>query len=277
MTHLLRALLRRLTRIDVFFASMLRLTRLAEFCIRQRYTPRAEPSFSIEEFLGRFFADFTVRRGPFKGLRFPKNRITPSLAPKLIGSYEQEIASVVEMLCSTEWSTIIDIGSAEGYYAVGFALRVPRATIHAYDANPAVMQSCCETARLNGVENRIEVGSFLTPEALKDLALGERALIISDCEGYEFAMFSSEVVSKLRNHHVLVEVHDPTRGRLTSDLIGRFTCSHIVRVFGSVDDWKKPLLYDYPELEGLNQSTRMAVLAEARGDQMEWLYFSPRC
>jgi hypothetical protein len=263
-------------RVDFVFSWILSTAKFAEFCIRQRYAPSAAPSASIDQFISRTFPDFSVRSGPFKGLEFPRDRVTPSLVPKLIGSYEREIAELVEKLCSKEWSAIVDIGCAEGYYAVGFALRVPNAIVRAYDADPIMMQACRDTAVLNGVGNRILTGSFLTPEALKNLALGSQALIISDCEGCEHNIFTPEVIAELEQHDVLIEVHDATKGALTSNLIRRFNSTHIPQIYRSIDDWRKPLMYDYLELKGLDEGTRMAILAEARGASMEWLYFTPR-
>jgi hypothetical protein len=263
-------------RIDFVFSWILSTAKFAEFCIRQRYTPSAAPSVSIEQFISKTFPDFSVRGGPFRGLEFPRDRVTPSLVPKLIGSYEREIAELVEKLCSKEWSVIVDIGCAEGYYAVGFAVRVPNAIVRAYDADPIMMQACRDTAALNGVENRILIESFLTPEALNNLALCSKALIISDCEGCEHNIFTPEVINKLEQHDVLIEVHDVTKGALTSNLIRRFNSTHIPHVYRSIDDWRKPMMYDYPELKGLDEATRMAILAEARGASMEWLYFTPR-
>jgi hypothetical protein len=274
--QLIRTFLRRLVQVDIVFSAVLLLARFAEFCIRQKYAPSMATSGSIEKFIGSTFPDNQVRRGPFEGLRFPRNKLTPSLAPKLIGSYEREIAEVIEELCSEEWSAIVDIGCAEGYYAVGLALRIPGAIVHAYDADPNMMRSCRETAELNGVESRIRIGSFLTSEALKKLDLGHRALIISDCEGHEYSIFTAEIIGNLKRHDVLIELHDGTRGALTSNLIRKFSLSHIPQIIRSIDDWRKPLLYEYPELAGVDVASRMKILAEARGDQMEWLYCRSR-
>lgn len=276
MRHLISAFLRRLVQLDIVFSAVLLLARFAEFCIRQKYAPSMESSGSIEQFISSAFPDYQVRRGPFEGLRFPRDRLTPSLAPKLIGSYEREIAEVIEGLCSEQWSAIVDIGCAEGYYAVGFALRIPGAIVHAYDADPSMMRSCHETAGLNGVESRIRIGSVFTSETLKKLDLGKRALIISDCEGHEYSIFNAEIIGDLKRHDVLIELHDGTRGALTSDLIRRFSASHTLQIIRSIDDWRKPLLYEFPELAGIDVASRMKILAEARGDQMEWLYCRSR-
>lgn len=276
MKRLIRALLRKLVRNNIVFSGVLLTARFTDFCVRQKYAPVAASPVSIEQFISQTFPDYVVRRGPFAGLEFPCGRLTPSLAPKLIGSYEREIVELVEQLCSKEWSAIVDIGCAEGYYAVGFALRVPGAIVHAYDADPNMMRACRETAEMNGVESRIRIGSFLTPDALCDLALGSRALVISDCEGYEFSMFTSEVIRKLGRHDVLIELHDKSKGGLSSELIRRFNPTHVPQIITSIDDWRKSMLYDYSELGGLDEASRVAVLAEARGDQMEWLHCTPR-
>ena len=94
----IRRLIGQLVRIDFVFSWILSTAKVAEFCIRQKYTPAAPPSVSIEQFISRKLPEFSVRRGPFKGLKFPRGRVTPSLAPKLIGSYEGEIAELVERL-----------------------------------------------------------------------------------------------------------------------------------------------------------------------------------
>jgi methylase of polypeptide subunit release factors len=83
-----------------------------------------------------------------------------ALLPKLPGSYESEVHAALEMLLKQDYSTIVDIGCAEGYYAVGLALRLPNARICALDTDSRARDSCAEMARLNCVDGRIQIGSF---------------------------------------------------------------------------------------------------------------------
>lgn len=77
----------------------------------------------LERMLG-----LTVRRGPFAGLRYPSHdAVGSSLWPKLLGSYEAELAPTFEALCATPYRTVVDVGAAEGYYAVGLGLRLGEA------------------------------------------------------------------------------------------------------------------------------------------------------
>jgi hypothetical protein len=48
-----------------------------------------------------------------------------ALIPKLLGCYEAELHGVIACALNTTYDTIIDIGCAEGYYAVGLALHFP--------------------------------------------------------------------------------------------------------------------------------------------------------
>ena len=62
----------------------------------------------------------TVRRGPLEGLTYPLDLVgkVDALVPKLIGSYEAELHESLEELLAP---TVVNIGSADGYYSVGLA------------------------------------------------------------------------------------------------------------------------------------------------------------
>lgn len=84
--------------------------------------------------------DFKVLNGPFKDLIYYSSE---SLAfenfKKIIGTYEMELHPILYQLFKKKYDIIIDIGSAEGYYVVGFARKWPEAQIFAYDNNPQVI------------------------------------------------------------------------------------------------------------------------------------------
>ena len=82
----------------------------------------------------------TVRSGPFAGLRFYVTkaavgapRVADCLPAKLIGCYEQELHPGIERLLGSSPSTIVNVGAAEGYYAVGLAMRAPGSRVHAFE------------------------------------------------------------------------------------------------------------------------------------------------
>ena len=78
--------------------------------------------------IGELFCDGVVRHGPFAGLQYPElTAVGSALYPKLLGSYQREIQGWIEEICAAGYSEIVDVGFAEGYYAVGLARRLPRA------------------------------------------------------------------------------------------------------------------------------------------------------
>ena len=64
----------------------------------------------------------TVSGGPFAGLAYP-DRAPISLVPKLLGIYERELHGAIEAAIRAQPGLIVNVGAADGYYAVGLARR----------------------------------------------------------------------------------------------------------------------------------------------------------
>lgn len=231
----------------------------------------------VREALDRLAADLTVRRGPFQGMRYPeRTAVGSSFAPKLIGCYERELHPLFERIVNRPYRTIIDVGCAEGYYAVGLALRIPQATVHAYDTDPLARSQCRKMAELNGVAGRVIVGETFTPGDLVKFDFRGPGLIICDCEGYEKELFSQAAVDRLVDQDVLIEAHDFFDPEITPQLKARFAPTHDVEAIPSVDDYHKSRAYDYPELQGYSIDLRRILLGEYRTANMEWLFMTPK-
>ena len=67
---------------------------------------------------------YVVQDGPFRGMEYKCDSIWGSKYPKLVGSYEFELQPIVRYLFQKKFDTVINIGAAEGYYAVGWATGV---------------------------------------------------------------------------------------------------------------------------------------------------------
>ncbi len=74
-----------------------------------------------------------VRAGPFAGMRYVDTSVGSCFIPKLLGTYERELASKVEWICRQQPELVVDIGAAEGYYAIGLAMRIPAARVVAFE------------------------------------------------------------------------------------------------------------------------------------------------
>jgi precorrin-6B methylase 2 len=222
------------------------------------------------------FQDLTVKNGPFKGMRYPEAIATGgALFPRLLGSYEAELHEILATLCQQPYTEILDIGSAEGYYAVGLAMRIPSARVFAYDSDGHAQYLCRRMAELNHVEERVVIAPFCDPEILGSFPFTDRALIISDCEGYEKTLFSDAVIKHLARHDVLIEIHEAVDINMASIMRSRFEKTHAISIIRSVDDRLKALTYSYGELDRYDVKTRRMLLAEHRSVTMEWFFMSP--
>jgi len=248
-----------------------------EYAKRKR---RAKDQLVIEhtdEVLHRISPSKVVLHGPFKGMMYPEFRsFGSSLVSKILGCYEKELHPLFERIKNNHYSSIVDIGSAEGYYAIGLARVFPTAKVFAFDTNSEALNFCRQMARSNRVEDRLETGGFCTTETLKSLNLGNKALIVSDCEGFEKELFTGQLVDSLSAHDFLIEVHDYIDIEISTNLRQVFSKTHDIFSIQSIDDIKKALTYGYPELRGYCLADRKMLLAEYRPSIMEWFYFSPK-
>jgi len=225
-----------------------------------------------------FCKDLCVKHGPFKGMRYPRpESVGSSILPKLLGSYEHEIAPLMERLCCEQFTEIVDIGCAEGYYAVGLAMRIEHAKVFAFDTDYDARRSCREMALLNHVSKRVAVGGLCDQKQLLTLPLTKKALIVSDCEGYEKKLFTADSAHALRQHDILIEVHDFIDPTISKHLQTAFQSTHRLTVYCSLPDVDKVSQYGFEELALLSAEQRLSVLREGRECVMEWLHAEPLC
>lgn len=223
------------------------------------------------------FADMTVMNGVFAGMKYPGiASVGSAIFPKLLGSYEKEIEPLLERICDTGYSEVVDIGCAEGYYAVGLAIRIKTAKVFAFDINTEAIQLCRAMAKLNNVSDRIITGAFCDEKTLLNLPLGARALIISDCEGFEKELFSTRTLPFLSRHDVLIEVHDFIDIEISSYLRNLFGPTHNIEAYSSIDDIKKAQKYTFKTLERFSLAQRKQIVGEERPGIMEWFFITPK-
>src|SRR5262245_1247587 len=97
-----------------------------------------------------------VRAGPFKGMKYIRSSAGSCYIPKLLGIYERELYPLVEDAIKTQHDLIIDIGAAEGYYAVGLAMRCPSARVIGYELEPKSQEKLKEMVTINK-QDRLEI------------------------------------------------------------------------------------------------------------------------
>lgn len=229
--------------------------------------------------IARTIADrvrYTVASGPFRGMRYPSVSAAARVIPKLLGSYEEELAPVFEQIATQRWSTVVNVGSAEGYYAVGLALRLPDARVVAFDSNPEMREKCRELSRANGVIGRVDIRGACDRNSFQELPLAE-ALVVMDCEGYERELLLSVPLDLFRRTTIIVETHDFAFCGTTDALAERFRSTHAVVRIQSRE--RNPAQYSAtaglpPEVRSMAVDEERCV--EGRRVVQEWLWLSPR-
>ena len=131
-------------------------------------------------------------------------------------------------------------------------------------------------AKLNSVYNRFNIGSFCSAKTLHKLELGSKALIISDCEGFEVELFDVQLASLLEPHDLLIELHDFVDITISSKIKKLFAGSHIVHSIFSIDDIQKAHSYSFLGVNDYSLDQRRILLAEKRPSVMEWVYLTSK-
>jgi hypothetical protein len=208
-----------------------------------------------------------VLHGPFAGMEYPAASIlTRHSVPRLLGSYESELHQIIQAALGCKYARIVDIGSAEGYYAVGFALK-GQSPVVTFEADPRELELCREMARVNNVQDRLSARSLCNPQMLRALAGGERCFVLSDCEGYEAELFDHPTVEALGRSDVLIETH----GEAYEPLLARFSKTHLVETFTASERSASK----YPELACLGRDAELGI-CEFRPARQRWLFASSR-
>lgn len=212
----------------------------------------------------------TVLHGPLAGLRYPPRaaRRVHHLVAKLLGSYEAEIADVIAEQIERQPPLFVDLGAADGYYAVGIARACPATDVHAYEIDPVARRVLRATARANGA--RVTVHGPANSRRLAEHPLGG-AFVLSDCEGAELDILAAEAVPALASATLLVELHPHGDGDTGPPLRERFAATHAAREIrpGPRDP------RDHPELADAPPALREHAVDEFRFGRTSWLLLEP--
>jgi hypothetical protein len=228
--------------------------------------------------LGRLKSPGRIAQGPFRGMRYISSAYHSEVLPKLVGTYEREIGPAIEAICGAECDRIIDIGVAEGYYAVGMAMRNVRAAIVGFERNPSARYYSRRLAARNGVADRMRLLGNCDPDSLaKALEGSRRPAVICDCEGAEDLLLCPDRIEPLRRAYILVETHDGLETEagilegITDRLRERFGPTHTIEVIASRDRTRD----DLPPGSDLSPEEAVEAMDEGR-PWAQWLFMSPK-
>jgi hypothetical protein len=231
------------------------------------------------EMVGRLYdstENIRVLAGPFQGMRYFNEVTWGSLIPKWVGTYEMELHPWIRQIAERPPRIVIDVGCAEGFYAVGLARLLPGVRVFAFDIDYISRRQLRKLSKLNGVANQIDLAGWCSHQEVERLAAGGAALLIADIEGHEIILLDPIACPSLVTTQILVELHPPLGGILEdtrSELKARFADTHRAEELTSVSrnvangSHLLPLGFQIAEIP--------ALLEEYRGVAQSWLLLSP--
>jgi hypothetical protein len=130
--------------------------------------------------------------------------------PKLLGIYESELHEYINQIVLNKPDIFINVGSAEGYYAVGLKKLLPDTDVFAFDTDINAQEKCKELSIMNEVSINNKKVSFMC-----------------DIEGDESNLITEETIDMYSEIEVCIELHFNNNGKHNVELIPKmFQRSH---------------------------------------------------
>jgi hypothetical protein len=212
-----------------------------------------------------------VMQGPLAGMDFLSQSAEGCHIAKLLGCYEQPLQPFILQAITNAYPTILNIGCAEGYYAVGMARRMPNTQVLAFDLNPKAQEVCTALAQKNKVTNRVKVSALFKPEDFAKYA-NQKVLVLCDIEGAEIELLNPELAPTLKGMDLIVESHECLIPGITQILIDRFKDTHQITL---VQDNGQRQLKDAPQwFNNLAHLDQLLATWEWRSGPTPWLVMS---
>lgn len=210
----------------------------------------------------------TVASGPFSGTRL---RPEWSELPKFLGTYKSALHPYLHRIIDTAYDQVLNIGCAEGYYAVGIATAIPRSLVKAFDIDSVQRQRCKDNVILNGLADRVKIEKAFNGELFNSF-IKERVLVICDIEGHETALLDPAKYDGLKHLDMIVELHEHPRVDIVELFRERFSFSHEITYV------PRQLLADLAPIEKLfdTEMDQLAAIYENRVGRTSWMILFSR-
>lgn len=180
-----------------------------------------------------FDDEMFVHNGPFKGMKYIGNSSGSAFLPKIMGSYEEPIHEWIDKVIETNYSKIIDIGCAEGYYTAGFAYKCPNTKVIGYDIDVTAIAKASELIEINNLKNVLLKGECTQQELNNQCE--DICLVFCDIEGFESQFLDPIKIPNLNKSDLIIECHDFITENTTETLIRNFNKTHKITMIVDYD------------------------------------------
>lgn len=217
-----------------------------------------------KQFLAKY--GYLVVGGPFKGMKYIPEAVGSGYLVKLVGVYEEILHEVISSIISRKYTTMIDIGCAEGYYLIGVGLKNSNIKLAGYDIDAKALELTKKLYSVNNLSNELKLIKNCTPEDLNS-RIDEKTLLMCDAEGFEKEALDLEKTPALAQVQTfVVELHDFVVPNIKEILTKRFEKTHQIQTIV----FKNGNPENYPFLMEIKNKKHLYTILRERGEQ-EWL------
>ena len=232
------------------------------------------PNIFKNNFKKLFF--YRILGGPFKGLLYIKESFCSGYFPKIFGTYELEIVKYIVLGCK-DADYVIDIGAAEGYYAVGLLFNNPKLRCIAFECDKVARHLLDSLAILNNVADRLICFDKADCVSLQTvLSQNGRGFFVVDIEGGEFELIDPVKVPGLKTIEFIVEIHDWFYPELNANSIfrDRFSFTHNIKEIKARTPLYSDISHSFWRLVAFLNRDIASKMLEERPRIMRWFLFT---
>ena len=222
--------------------------------------------------------NYKVAYGPFKGMKLNSNVWWGKLdlTNKMLGAYEDHVLHKILDFIQVTDGPFVDIGAADGYFAVGMAFGGHCDEVVAYEISASGRECLVANINANGCEDIVIAKNEADYKSLENLINAhESAVILVDIEGAEYDLLNNDVLELLKNCFIICELHPfcvdhgtEREQELIQNAERVFDVSFIQR------DYYAPNRFS--ELDAFSDEERLLAFSEGRPTNMKWLILEPK-
>lgn len=223
-----------------------------------------------KQFLAKY--GYLVVGGPFKGMKYIPEAVGSGYLVKLVGVYEEILHEAISAIISRKYTTMIDIGCAEGYYLIGVGMKNSNIKLVGYDIDAKALELTKKLYSVNNLSNELQLITNCTPEDLNS-RIDENTFLICDAEGFENEALDPKNPALPRVQTFIVELHDFVVPNIKEVLTKRFEKTHQIQTIVFKNGNPK----NYPFLMEIKNKKHLYTILRERGEQeQEWLIMERR-
>jgi hypothetical protein len=220
-----------------------------------------------------------VLYGFFKGLKLESNLWSArDVASIILGQYEKEILDFI-MNIPSRFLYFVDIGAADGIYAVGLLKNEKFQRVICFESNLRSQKSIEINAHINQVNGKVSIFGEAKIDFLNTITMDSelqlsKTVFLFDIEGGEYDLLTTENLIRMATSFVIVEIHKNVQNYEIKyrELIRRITPFFDYEVIREGERGSS----EFSEISHWPDEDRNIIFSEGRRYAMEWLALSPR-